>query len=94
MKSNNFLVTRARPKKTKTIKEVLDAIKNKNKDKATTPLQQVLTSFLIRNKKTSPTLNASSAEKKAITLTNALKKRSKNQKTSIGIKNLYARNCS
>lgn len=65
------LPTKTRPtKKIRTTKEVFDAAKDKNRVVAMTFLKQVLTLSSRKKKRTSPILNAFSAEKKVTTLTN------------------------
>ena len=75
-------------KRTRTIKEVLGNVVDNNKDEAKTFLQQVSTILPKRERKTSLMSNAFTAEEKAISPTNVLKRRIRNQKTSDSLDNL------
>ena len=66
-------------KKTKTIKEVLSTIIDKDKFATISPLQQVLISSR-RKRKTSPILNTSIIKKRGITLINILRTQKRCQK--------------
>lgn len=88
---NNLSLTSARPvKKTRTIKEVFGAMRGKNKVVATTPLQQVSTSFSRKKEITFSISNAFIVEEKIITPTSVIKTRKRSQKTGISLDNLYA----
>ena len=65
----------------------------KDVDEAKTHLRWVPMS-LLRKKKISTKLSASTVERKAIMLTSVLRKRSKSQKTSSGLGNFYVGDCS
>lgn len=79
-------------KRTKTTKDVFGTIKNKNRVVAITSSQQVLIPFWRKKKKISFISNTFFAERKVITLANVSRKMS--QKTSVGLENLHANDCS
>ena len=89
--NNHLLLSRLPPptrRRTRTTKEVLSTVVDEDGDEAKTLLQQVLTLFLRRKKKTSPMLNASTAEGRAISPINVLRRKSRSQKTSDSLDNL------
>ena len=67
---------------------------DENVDEAKNHLQQVPTSLLRKKIETSLKLSTSTAGKRAIILTVVLKRENKCQKTSNGLCNLYAGDCS
>ena len=83
--SRHFSPTR---KKNRTTKEVLIIVVDEDGDEVKTPLQQVSIFFLRRKKKTFPILNASTVERRAISPTNILEKKTRSQKTSDSFNNL------
>lgn len=93
--NHNLLPIRARlTKRTKTTKEVLGAVGDKDKVIAMTCLQWVLMSMSSKKKrKTSSKLDASIAIGKGIILISISRTQIKSQKTTISLGNLHASDC-
>ena len=82
------------PRKTKTTNEVTGVVKDKNRIVNLTLLPQVLILFLRKKKGTFPKLSIITVIRKNITPTSVLGIQWKRQKTSDGLGNLHAGDCS